>query len=158
VTKADPNAGLKSIFAHLLHRVGGLDAAATCTRVKRAQLGNYGNLNVADIFAPVDVVVTLEDLVGEPLLTQEMARRAGYAMVPVEPVAEGELAALLAKVGAESGAVFAAYGDALADGRVDAPERARIARELQDLIRAAHAALGILAPGPTPVPENRNAA
>jgi hypothetical protein len=148
----NPDIAFKTLARVLVERVGGLDAAAACTRVRRAQLGNYQNPQQDDAFMPVDVLARLELVAGEPLLTRELATRAGCALVPVEPVREGELAALLARVGAESGAVFTAYAEALSDnGRVDAQERSAIARELQDLIRAATAALGHLQSSPAPV-------
>ncbi|MFC0384360.1 phage regulatory CII family protein [Muricoccus vinaceus] len=153
MTKSDPYAGLKSLFQALCQRVGGLDAAAACTRVRRAQLGNYGNLNMPEIFAPVDVVLELQAITKDPIVTAEMARLQGYALVPVEAVAEGELAALLAKVGAESGAVFQEFAQALGnDGQVDSAERTAIARKLSDLLRVTHAALGYCHPRPAPVP------
>jgi predicted transcriptional regulator len=148
----DPNRGLKVLTRELVERAGGLDAAGVCTRVKKSSLSNYANVHLPETFVPVDVVARLEEIAGEPLVTRELARRARCALVPIEPVTEGELASLLARVGAESGAVFAAYADAVADdGRVDAPERAGIARELSDLVRAATAALGHLQASPAPV-------
>lgn len=154
----NPDLSFKTLARVLVERVGGLEAAAACTRVRRAQLGNYQSPNADEAFMPVDVVARLEHVAGEPLITQYLANRAGYAIIPVEPVAEGELAALLARVGAESGAVFTAYAEAMAgDGKVDEAERAAIARELGDLIRAATMALGHLRP-PAAVPSIGGAA
>ena len=144
---------LKTLFRELVDRAGGVDAAAACTRVARASLSNYGNPHHPS-FAPIDVVARLETLVGEPLITTCLARRAHCALVPVEPVREGDLSMLLAHVGRESGEVFQAYGEALAnDGQVCAEERAEISRRLADLARAAHAAMGHLNTTPlAPVP------
>ncbi|MBP0493047.1 phage regulatory CII family protein [Pararoseomonas indoligenes] len=153
MSPSSPDLAFKTLVRALVERVGGLDAAAACTRVRRAQLSNYQSLNVDDAFVPVDVIWRLERIAGEPLITQELANRAGYTIVAVEPIAEGELAALLAKVGAESGHVFSAFAEAMADdGQVNAQERGEIARELQDLIRAASRALGHLQAPLAPVP------
>lgn len=160
MTKADPLAGLKSLLQSLTNRVGGLDAAAACTRVKRAQLGNYGNLNMPEIFAPVDVVVQLEAIVGDPLVTREMARLQHYALVPVKAMEEGELSAFLARVGAGSGEVFREFAEAMSnDGLVDPAERAAIGRKLAELSHAVHAAMAYCNPRPSPVPrDDRGAA
>jgi hypothetical protein len=152
MSPTDPNRALKVLTRELVERAGGLDAAGVCTRVKKSSLSNYANVHQPDAFVPVDVVARLEEIAGEPLLTRELARRAKCALVPIEPVTDGELSLLLARVGAESGAVFSAYAEAMSDdGRVDAPERADIARELSDLIRAATAALGHLQAPPASV-------
>lgn len=134
---------LKTLSRALVEAVGGLDAAAACTRVQRSSLASYYAPNLP-AFMPVDVVGRLEEVAEQPLLTAELARRAGYELVPVRPIGRGELAALIARLGAEVAETFATYATAMADGRLTAEERATLAREVADIKRAADAVLGAL--------------
>jgi hypothetical protein len=136
--------GLKALFRALLTRCGGLDASASCVRVGRSQLANYTDM-ASDQFAPVDVVAELEAVAGEPLVTAELARRAGFLLIPVVADAEGHLAQDMAQLGREIGEAFAAYAEAMGnDGRLDAAEADRVERELADVARIATRALNTL--------------
>ncbi|NKE43403.1 hypothetical protein HB662_01340 [Roseomonas frigidaquae] len=126
----------KALARTLIEAVGGLDAAAAATRVGKTQLGYYQSPH-HDQFMPADVVARLELLAGDPILTAELARRAGCRLVPVEPITGTQLGALLAHLGSEVGTVFAAYADAWRDGTITLEEKAGIQRNLQSLIRAA---------------------
>jgi hypothetical protein len=138
---------LKTLFRAVLQRCGGLDAAASCVRVGRSQLANYTDMH-SDQFAPLDVVAELEAVAGEPLVTAELARRAGCLLVPMVTGGEESLAQYMAQLGRELGEVFAGYAGAMADdGRVDAAEAEGMERELGDLIRVATRALGTLRQG-----------
>lgn len=134
---------LKARFGILVKRCGGYVAAAAGCRVGSTQLNNYASM-FHDQFAPLDVVADLEDIAGEPIVTAEMAHRAGYVLVPVDAQGEGQLASSMAKLGKEVGESFGAYGDAMADGRLSPPEMERLARELADVAAAAKAALAVL--------------
>lgn len=134
---------LKTLFRVLVAEAGGLDAAAACVRVGRSRLAEYYALD-GDAFAPVDVVARLEAIVGRPLVTAELARRAGCALEPLGGGALGRIDVLLARVGAEVGQVNAAYAEALADGGLCAADRARLAREAAEARNALDALLGAL--------------
>ncbi|MGX9966086.1 phage regulatory CII family protein [Roseomonas sp. F4] len=129
----------KSLARALIETVGGLDAAASASRVGRSQLAAYQSPH-QPLFAPVDVVARLELLAGAPTMTAELARRAGYRLVLVEQMTGGQLGALLAKLGQEVGQVFAAYAAAWQDGQVTMAEKAAIQRELRALMSAASSA------------------
>lgn len=133
----------KTLAHALTERVDGLEAAAAVARVGKSSLGFYQNYHHEQVM-PVDVAATLERIAGEPLMTAELARRAGYALVPVHPIAGGQLAEVLARLGKEVGEVFGAFAQAMADGHATDDERAVIARELQDVISASHNALATL--------------
>lgn len=137
---------LKTLFRCLVEEAGGLDAAATCVRVGRSRLAEYYALG-GDAFAPVDVVARLEAIVGRPLVTAELARRAGCALEAMAAAAAGRIDVMLARVGAELGQVNAAYASALADGRVCPEDRARLAREANEARAALDALLGALQAG-----------
>lgn len=135
---------LKALFRVLLQRCGGLDAAAACVRVGRSQLANYTDMH-SDQFAPVDVVAELEAVAGEPVVTADLARRAGCILLPVVDHAEGRLGQDMAQLGREVGEVFAAYAESLShDGQMDPAEAERVERELADVVRVATRALGSL--------------
>jgi hypothetical protein len=140
--RIDP--ALKTLARTLIERAGGIDAVAAATRVGRSQLSNYQSLQ-HEQHVPADVVARLEDLTGEPLITAELARRGGHLLVRSEPLTEGELDVLLARFGAETGPMFAAYADARRDGVVTREEKQRIHREVHDALRALHALEGHLA-------------
>lgn len=135
---------LKSLFRALVDLVGGTDAAAACCSVGRSQIASYQNMG-DDAFARVDVVADLELAGGEPLITAEMARRGGYALIPLDTRGEGELAAGMARLGRESAEVFTAFMEANADGRVTIDEIDAQIREHQDLLRVVKGNLSILA-------------
>jgi len=136
----------KTLAHALTERVGSLEAAAAVARVGKSSLGFYQNYHHEQVM-PVDVAATLERIAGEPLITAELARRSGYALVPVQPMANGQLAEVFARLGKEVGEVFSAFASAMADGVTTDDERAHIARELQDVISASHHALAALQGG-----------
>lgn len=148
----------KTLTRALIERLGGLDAAAATVRLGRSRLADCQHLHT-DVVLPVDVVAKLEAVAGEPLITAELARRAGCVLVPVEPLAEGEDAELMAHIGRETGEAFAAYAEGMRDGRLCPEDRAKVARELGDLHRRVVAMLGRLTEAPRAVlPVARDAA
>lgn len=71
---------LKAFTRALIEKAGGLEAAATRTRVGKSQLHEYGNPDKRD-FIPIDVVADLEADVGEPIVSRALAHTAGFALV-----------------------------------------------------------------------------
>ena len=135
---------LKALTRVLVTACGGLDASAACVRVGRSQLANYHDMQ-SDQFAPVDVVAELEAVAGEPVVTAELARRAGCLLVPIPAEGDGLLAKDMAALCREFSEACGAYAEAMGDdGRVDVAEAERIARELGDVVRIASAALAHL--------------
>jgi hypothetical protein len=134
---------LKSLFRALVDRVGGCEAAATCTRPGRSQIASYYDMT-SEAFAPVDVVADLEAVAQEPLITAELARRAGYALVPIEPHGNGELPASMAAFGREVAEVFATFAESMADGTLSRDEAEAMQRQLLDVIRVGNGALAVL--------------
>jgi hypothetical protein len=134
----------KALFRALVDRCGKFEAAALCTRVGTSQLHNYTDMH-SDQFAPVDVVADLERVAGEPLVTAELARRAGFLLIPLPADGQGRLAKDMAQLGREMGEVFAAYAEAMGnDGRMDAAESEQVERELADVARIAAGAIATL--------------
>ncbi|MBS7789255.1 hypothetical protein KTR66_04580 [Roseococcus sp. SDR] len=113
-------------------------------RVKHSQLANYYDMK-CDQFVPVDVVADLEAVLGEPLVTADLARRAGCILLPVPSEGDGLLARHIARLADEASHVFSAYGHAIAnDGKVDPSEAEKLERELADVVRVGTAALAHL--------------
>ncbi len=73
---------IKAATRNLAKLCGGVEAAATETRIEKTGVGDYGNINKMGSFAPVDVIADLEMAAGEPVVTRALAKIAGYALVP----------------------------------------------------------------------------
>lgn len=134
---------LKTLFRAIVDRVGGCDAAAACSRPGRSQIASYYDMT-SEAFAPVDVVADLEAAAMEPLITAELARRAGYALVPVDAQGSGELPSSMAAFGREVAEVFATYAEAMADGKLERCEAEHLQRQLLDVIRVANGSAALL--------------
>lgn len=141
---------LRTLTRVLVERLGGLDAAAACTRVNRSRLAEY-YAPQGDAFIPADVLADLEAVAEAPLVTAELARLAGCALLPLRSVAEEELARLLAELGQEVAQAFGAYAEALRAGRCPIQDRARLAAEVGDIVRVGQEILGALRVGPQAV-------
>ncbi len=138
-------AALKTAARVLIQRLGGIDAAATCTRVGRSNLAEYGSLHHPDRHMPVDVVADLEMIAGEPLVTAALARAAGFTLVPLALPAGGDAVLHLQRVARQSGTVLSSAVAALSDGTIDADEREALLAQLDDLRAAVGAAMAALA-------------
>lgn len=135
---------LKAAFRMLVDEVGGPVAAARITRVSDTMLGNYGDTNRADCFAPIDVVADLEAELGVPIVTAQLADLSQRDVVPRSPPAAPEaehLARHLGDVSQAMAATVATVGGAVADGHVDADEL----RQILKTVAAAHTQLAELA-------------
>lgn len=138
-------AALKTAARVLIQRLGGIDAAATCTRVGRSNLAEYGSLHHPDRHMPVDVVADLEMIAGEPLVTAALARAAGFTLVPLALPSGGDAVLHLQRVAGQSGTVLSSAVAALSDGTIDADEREALLAQLDDLRAAVGAAMAALA-------------
>lgn len=78
--------GLKTATRRLVDATGGIDPAAASTRVGRATMAQYYSPADRDeaVFVPLDVIADLERVTGEPLVTRQLARLAGFDLVPAE--------------------------------------------------------------------------
>ncbi len=131
-------------FRLAVEDAGGLEAAASLTRVQKSQIAAYGDVNQQDRFAPADVVLDIEAVTRRPRVTATLARLLGYELVVSDTTAAHEVPALLARIGRDASAVFADSAHALAGRALTHDERARLLRDLTDLRFAAgalHAAL-----------------
>ncbi len=136
---------LKTAFKLLVQDLGGLEAAATVTRVQRSQLSDYSNINHAvPSFAPADIILDLETVAGTPHVTAALARSQGYELVPVEAHTDHELSVLMAHLGRDVSGVFATASEALADSVITEAEAHDLLRGLDQVCGAARAAMASL--------------
>jgi hypothetical protein len=149
---------IRAGWRQLVREMGGVDRTSKVCGVTISQISVYGSLH-GDSLPSLATVLAAETDLGQAHVTEALARATGHILVPIKPVVDGDLGALLARVGAETGDVFNRYALALAgDGKVGAEERREIACELQDLIQAATAALGHLQAQPAHVAARRETA
>jgi hypothetical protein len=137
---------LKTAFRLLVREVGGLEAATSITRVGCSQLADYYNPHKPDVFAPMDVVLDLEDVAKKQLVTEVMARLGGSRLTGAGRAADTQpsLTQTVAAIIGRSGQVNQAVGVALSDGQItpdEAPELIQVLSGMQREIETSLARL-----------------
>lgn len=127
---------LKTGWKRVVLDLGGVEAAAACSRTTRSLASDFGNVNNLDRFVPVDVVLDAESLGGRPLVTEALALLQGYALVPIEARDAGDLAVKLAEIGRDVAALFATASAALSHAAPTPAEHDDLLRELAEVRRA----------------------
>lgn len=108
---------IKAATRMLIKFNGGLEAAATATRVQRASLQRYGSVDNMEQFIPLDVVADLEAESGQPVMTKALARGAGFFLVPMPPASgDAKWVKHLGDLGKEAGEVISKLAQALTVG------------------------------------------
>lgn len=130
---------LKTATQAAIRHLGGVEAAASCTRVGKTQISEYQNRNSAHI-APIDVAVALDVFAQEPHILAAMAMIEGYALLPIA-FGEGCAATAMGDVAASASGTLTAALRALADGRIDRSEAQDLSQRLSHLIRISTDAL-----------------
>ena len=103
------HAALKTMALRLVLGAGGLEAAASVTRVGKTQLALYYDQHRPDCFMPVDVVAALQRAAGADHMTAELARLRGLELVPIDGAADPcELEAASARAAIEGAEAVAA--------------------------------------------------
>jgi len=124
---------LKEAVARLVGRAGGLELGAERVRVGRSQLARYTDPAEPGTHMPVDIVLSLEAIAGDPIVTTHLAAAAGHALLPVMVRADaGTLARDIARIGREMAELMSEYGASQADGAIDATEARRMLREIDE--------------------------
>lgn len=128
---------LKEAEASLVKACGGLEAAAHLSRVKKSQLARYTDPGEADYHMPADVIRALELHCGVPHVTRFLAIEAGAVLIPL-PRDGSRKACMkhLAGIGRDSGKLYGAACDALADGTLSGADRARVRSEAMKTMSA----------------------
>ena len=129
---AQAYAALKKATAQLWRANGSAEHLSRDTRGSGDSLRNWADHNYAG-FAPIDVIADGEVDAPFPVVTAELARIAGYLLVP-GPDHLGEGAAL--KALKEIGDVIARYGELAADGEIDRLDAQKLRPECREAVFA----------------------
>lgn len=124
---------LKTATQAAIRLVGGVEAAASCTRVGKTQISEYQNRNSPHV-VPTDVAVALDGYAQQPFILAAMATIEGYALLPIA-FGEGCAATAMSEVAASASGTMTAAIRALVDGRIDRTEAADLSQRLGELIR-----------------------
>lgn len=141
--KIRPAGSLEEATARLMDSVGGLKAASQMPgcHVGPSALDKYvGNDSENPTRIPARLAAYFESQCGEAHVTAWMAAQSGHVVVKLPDVAPIDLPRLIAGLGKETGELFAEIGKALEDKNVTPAERARLLKELGDVIEVATAA------------------
>jgi hypothetical protein len=127
---------LKRATRRQIKACGGLEAAATMTRVGKTELGYYQGLQHPDRFAPIDVVA---DLMANGGGLHILDALAGLADCSVErrKLDGGELNLDMASFGEHASATFRDYAELVAHGGVSEDDTVRLDGDLDLVIRSA---------------------
>ena len=136
--------GIKAAVRIAVGYVGGIDAAASITRVGRTLIGAYQDL-ASDRFIPADVILDIEAIAGGPHITAALARAQGYELLALAHHGPADVAVMMAGIGTEASRAFTTLAEALGDGLLSDKERYRLAGDLDALIGAARRARSALA-------------
>jgi hypothetical protein len=132
---------LKAVSRRLTDAAGGPVPAARITRIDAPRLSRCGS-NFEAMFLPLDVISDLEVDTGEPIVSRELARQAGFVLVPA-PVAGARLGATdIGCLVKESGDVVSGLVASLeGDNRVTAQDARRfdLLRQSEELVDIAMA-------------------
>lgn len=125
VLASEEYALLEMAVRRLVKGCGGVEAAASLTRVGKSSIGRYQERGTGECM-PIDVVADLEREAGMVPVTQALARLSGRVLLALpDAAANPAIAAKLAALGKEIAEVFSAGAAALADNRI-APEERRV--------------------------------
>lgn len=124
---------LKAATRKLISLCGGVEGAAASTRVNKSVLSDYGNPN-KDQFAPLDVIADLETVAGKTPVTTLLAEISHHVLADVAAAdpSPGDALAIIGGISKETSDVVALLAKALADGVIDADERAALAKEISE--------------------------
>lgn len=109
---------IKQATRRLVKACGGLESAATITRVGHSELARYYD-PAEKLFMPIDIAADLETDCGKPMLTRALASLAGCELVglPQSPDKSEDLhhwSSLLANLGQETASTLAHVATTLA--------------------------------------------
>ncbi|MBI3453566.1 MAG: hypothetical protein HY057_12225 [Rhodospirillales bacterium] len=128
----------KEAAAALVKAAGGIEAAASQTRVKPSTMHAYTDPAAAHVHMPIDVALALQRATGCHDVTRFLAADAGLALFPLHPdAAYADFAVGLARLGKEASTVFAEGAEFLQDGRLDSREASTWLRDFDALLHIA---------------------
>lgn len=141
ISDAD-KAALKAAARRMIKVAGGLESASTACRASKTSLGRFGSIH-DEQFIPADVIADLEADVGEPIVSRELARLAGYELTPARLIvsAAADPASMVINIARAAGELAAAVQDMDADGRREVRELKAVVDALSSLVRTGNHSL-----------------
>jgi len=139
---------LKTATQQLIGALGGLAAAETVCRVSVPVLSTYQSRNHPTVTMPIDVVLQLEAVAGEPIVTGALARLQGCVLGRGEGLPGQDVGRAVADMARHAGEVSAGFIEANADGLLDVVERARLVEQGERIQQAVGAMLSALVQPP----------
>jgi hypothetical protein len=128
---------LKDSFHKLIDRCGGIESAASKTRVGATSLYNYANRNMADSFPPIDVVYDLECHARTANVTESMCGMHGLLPVQLDcSDTEITVSQSIAELAKEHADVFAKTAEAMSDGQLTPAEAVVVLPEIAEAMHA----------------------
>lgn len=103
-----------ALAQELIEAVGGLERAASFSRVAKSALSDYERPNVAR-FMPSDVIEALEKRAGRPVFTEYLARAAGFLLIQMPEADAAPWGRDLRELGKDAGEVISTVCDCLGD-------------------------------------------
>lgn len=127
---------LKAATESQIKALGGLEAAAQCTRVGKTELGYYQSLSHPERFMPIDIAADLAVAGGGCEIIAELADAVGCTCVPGsrQPTS---LCADFKAFGDYAASVFRDFPALLGDARLDVRRIRQLDRDLSLVIKAA---------------------
>ena len=139
--KPRPYGTLAAATLALIDAAGGHTAAATKCSASDTTLQRYSDPDLPERSMPANIIVELEDKVGEPLLSRWLVERLGCTVLPA--IAGGGPADLtqdVAELAETASALFADFAGALSDkaspGTIDEAEMRRLLEDFDRVVRA----------------------
>lgn len=128
---------LKTATRRLITACGGVEGAASLTRVGKTVLSDYGNATRTDHFMPLDVVVDLTADTGVTAVIEAMAALSGGVFIPAKSLRRDmSLSQAVADFMAESADVLKSVSVSMRDGRLTMREKQDIVRQIEQVIAA----------------------
>jgi hypothetical protein len=130
---------LKTASQQLVEAAGGVKLAADLTQASASRMSEAISSFHDTRWLTLVQVADLEATTEQPIITRTLAAMAGFDLVPREAARSLDMHHHLARVVKETGDATSALSQALADGKLDAAEIARVQREVEEGIAALQA-------------------
>ena len=128
---------LKAATRRLVKNAGGVENAASLTRVEKTVLGGYGNINTPH-FMPIDVLADLSKDTGDVGVLHQLAMINAHVLVNVKggDSPHHEFNVSLAALGKEISDVFSTASTELSDGTLTHDEVIALQCEVNEAMQA----------------------
>lgn len=129
---------LKAATKILIEKAGGQTYAAEVIGVSQSKTSEYASFHHPERFMRIDQAALLERFVGESIVTRELADQCGCELTPRAAPKVADLPHAFANAMKEMADVHVSAATAMADGRMDAKERAEMVQQINEAISRLH--------------------